>query len=105
MLGIFATQAAVAIRASRVARGSRLMLRAALAVAGEEGPAGADLGASFASIAAELDGEDETPFWQLVDRLSALGDLSDPELELVTDILAVVARHRPRPSTYRRRTR
>ena len=65
MLGIFAAQAAVAICASRGARGSRLMLRAALAVVGEEGPAGADLGAIFASIAADLDGEDEIPFWQL----------------------------------------
>lgn len=105
MLGIFAAQAAVAIRGSRVARGSTQLLRAALEGAGDGVVGSAAVDALFASAAAGLDSEDEAPFWRLVDQLSAPREPSDAELELLTDILGVVTRQRTQASTYRRRAR
>lgn len=105
MLGIFAAQAAVAIRASRVSRGARELLRAALAQVAAGRFADADLDALFASTAGTLDGEDGPPFWRLVDRLSMLRRLPDGELALIIDILDVVERHRGAGGTYRRRGR
>ena len=37
--------------------------------------------------------DDESPFWQLVDRVAQIRSLTDRELRLVSDILEVVARH------------
>ena len=41
----------------------------------------------------ELDADAEAPFWQLVDRVAQMRNLSDRELRLVSDILEVVATH------------
>ena len=42
----------------------------------------------------ELDNDEETQFWGLVDQVSSLRGLGDSELELVGDILQVVAAHK-----------
>src|SRR3990170_1536920 len=42
-----------------------------------------------------FDRDDDAPFWSLVAAVSRLRDLGGRELALVTDILDVVARHRP----------
>ena len=44
----------------------------------------------------ELDADAETPFWQLVDRVAQMRNLSDRELRIVADILEVVATHASR---------
>ena len=43
------------------------------------------------AAAAELDTDDDSPFWVLVDRVAQMRSLSDRELRLVSDILEVVA--------------
>jgi hypothetical protein len=48
------------------------------------------------AAAAELDADAEIPFWQLVDRVAEMRNLSDREQRLVSDILAVVATHASR---------
>ena len=44
----------------------------------------------------ELDTDEDAPFWQLVDRVARLRDLSDREQRLVSAILEVVADHASR---------
>ena len=46
---------------------------------------------------AGLDLDDDAPFWGLVELLTRPAGLSDRELQLVTEILAVVARLNARP--------
>jgi Trp operon repressor len=48
------------------------------------------------AASAEIDTDEETPFWQLVDRVARLRELSDREQRLVADILGVVAAHATR---------
>jgi GAF domain-containing protein len=50
----------------------------------------------------ELDVDDESPFWSLVDQVSSLRDLGEGELELVGDILRAVAGHRQHRSRFGR---
>ena len=50
--------------------------------------------ALVSAVAGELDVDEETPFWALVDEVSRLRDLGESELDLVGDILRVVAEHR-----------
>ena len=51
-------------------------------------------GGELAAVAGELDVNEDTPFWALVDEVSRLRDLGESELDLVGDILRVVAEHR-----------
>ena len=106
LLGVFARQAAAAIEAARVGRDSERLLRNALAaIGGQELDADA-LDALMAEAAAELDRDDEAPFWRLVDRVAQLRDTNDVDLELVEEILEVVSRHRShRLGRYGRRPR
>ena len=56
----------------------------------------ADVDELVSQVTAELDSDEEVPFWRLVDRVAQLRDLSDRELSLVSDILEVVAAHAAR---------
>jgi GAF domain-containing protein len=92
LLAVFARQAAAAIRASRVQRDSERLFRAVLGAIGD------DLDEStvdtlVSAAAGELDVDEETPFWQIVDRVAQLRELGDREMSLVADILGVVAAH------------
>ena len=92
LLAVFATQAAAAIRAARVQRDSERLLRAVMArVADEASEEQVDDLVSAAT--AELDTDAEAPFWQLVDRVAQMRNLSDREMRIVSDILEVVATH------------
>lgn len=102
MLGAFARQASLALQASRVARDAATLLRRVLAT---EAEASQDIDARFALVAADLDDEDEAPFWRLVDRLAALAQRPERELALVGDLLALVVSHQAAPAAYRRRGR
>ncbi|HEY7025434.1 MAG TPA: GAF domain-containing protein [Candidatus Limnocylindrales bacterium] len=95
LLAVFATQAAAAIRAARVQRDSERLLRAVIARVGEDITED-QIDDLVSAAAAELDSEEETPFWQLVDRVAEMRNLSDREQRLVSDILGVVATHASR---------
>jgi hypothetical protein len=51
----------------------------------------------------ELDDNAATPFWVLVDQVSRLRDLGESELDLVSDILDVVATHQSHRGRFGRR--
>ena len=93
LLGVFARQAAAAIRAARVQRDTEQLLRTALTRIGGGDVSADDVDLLVSSVTVGLDTDDETPFWRLVDRVAQLRDLTDRELRLVTDILEVVAAH------------
>jgi GAF domain-containing protein len=95
LLAVFATQAAAAIRAARVQRDSERLLRAVIARVGEDTTED-QVDVLVSAAAAELDADAEIPFWQLVDRVAEMRNLSDREQRLVSDILAVVATHASR---------
>jgi GAF domain-containing protein len=95
LLAVFASQAAAAIRAARVQRDSEQLLRAVLERLGDD-MSPEQIDSLVGAAAMELDAEEETPFWQLVDRVAALRELSDREQLLVADILEVVASHAAR---------
>lgn len=102
LLGVFARQAAAAIEAARTGRDSARLLRDVLgAIAGDELGEEA-LDALVEASAAELDREDEAPFWRLVDQIARIRGSSDTDLELVAEILDAVARHRGRGGRRRR---
>jgi GAF domain-containing protein len=95
LLAVFARQAAAAIRAARVQRDSEQLLRTVLArVDGELDESALD--ALVGAAATGLDTDEDAPFWQIVDRVARLRELSDREQRLVADILEVVAAHASR---------
>ena len=95
LAGVFARQASVAIRASRVERDVASLVAAALeALAGGEAPAdGVD--ALVAAAVADVGGPDD-PLWPLVEQVAALRRASPEQVELVTAILGVLVRQAER---------
>jgi GAF domain-containing protein len=96
LLAVFARQAAAAIRAARVQRDTTQLLRTVLTRLGEGDVSAEDTDALVSAATAELDTDSESPFWQLVDRVAQLRDLSEGDMRLVNDILEVVAAHAAR---------
>ena len=92
LLAVFAGQATVAIAAARVQRDTARLLRSVLS---DIGPDLADdqVEALVASATANLDADEESPFWRIVDQVARMMELSDRELALVADILEAVAGH------------
>lgn len=95
LLAVFATQATVAIAAARVQRDTTRLFRAALAGLDAEVPAD-EIDGLVGRLTADLDPDDESPFWRIVDQVARLRGLSDRETALVADILDVVATHAAR---------
>jgi GAF domain-containing protein len=95
LLAVFAGQATVAIAAARVQRDTDLLLRGVLAqidpALDEE-----QLDRLVSAATTDLDADDDAPFWRLVDQVARLRSLTDREVDLVTDILDVVAAHAAR---------
>lgn len=104
LAGVFARQATVAIRASRVERDTAALIRTVLAeLAGDDAPAdGID-----ALVAAALEGlgDDDDPLWPLVEHIAAIRGTSPEQLELVTALLEVLARQSGRGRARRSATR
>jgi len=99
LIGVFAAQATVAIAAAKVMRDTTRLVAASLAdLNAETTPEDAE--AVVSRVTAGLDTDDDSPFWRVVDQVARLRGLTDRELVLVADILAVVAadaeRHRGR---------
>jgi len=96
LLAVFARQAAAAIRAARVQRDTQRLFAAVLARIGQENVSEEQVSDIVSAITTDLETDDEVPFWQLVDRVARVRNLSDRELRLVSDILEVVANHASR---------
>src|SRR5688572_22386467 len=96
LLAVFARQAATAIRAARVQRDTGKLLRSVLAELGQGEVSDEGVEQLVSAATAELDRDEEAPFWQLVDRIGRLRALSDREIRLVSDILEVIADHASR---------
>ena len=97
LLAVFANQAATAIEASKVQRDTTRLLRAAIIAVAEESLDEDAVEALVGAATSGLDPDDATPFWSLVELLTRARSMSDRELQLVTEILGVVARVNARP--------
>lgn len=93
LLAVFAGQAATAIAATRIQRDLPTLMATALRQLTPEMDA-EQVSALVTAATIDLDVDEETPFWALVDEVSRMRDLGESELELVGDILRVVAEHR-----------
>jgi GAF domain-containing protein len=95
LAGVFARQASVAIRASRVERDVAALLGGVLgALAGEEAaPDGVE--ALVTAAVADIGGPDD-PLWPLAEQIAALRRASPEQLELVAALLAVLVRQAER---------
>lgn len=102
LASVFARQAAVAIRASRVERESAALLDAVVRlVLGPEVPAGT-VDEVVASAVEDLDRDDTGRLWALVEQVARVRNADPEQLSLVTDLLAVVADHAGRRRSGRR---
>ncbi len=111
LAGVFARQATVAIRSSRVERDTASLLRTVLSAAAATRPSGsggpatgpgpdtaadavsaADIDAIVADATAGLDGGIDDPLWALADEIARLREADPAELDLVRELLAVLVR-------------
>jgi GAF domain-containing protein len=92
LAGVFARQAAIAISASRVERdvGTLLATAAATLLGGEPS---ADIEEVVGRATAGLDGADESRLWELADLIARVRRADPDQLELVVELLGVLARH------------
>jgi signal transduction protein with GAF and PtsI domain len=107
LASVFARQAAVAIRASRVERDTRALLLAIVeAWVAEPGgaPAGETANAFVDRATADLGRDDESGLWGLVDAVARIRRAHPEQIALVTDLLGALAAHadRARPRGGRR---
>jgi GAF domain-containing protein len=93
LMGVFAAQAATAIAVTRAQRELPHLLRSAFDRASNGAMTDAQLDALVSAASADLDLEDESPYWRLADQVAQLRHLGEQELSLVNDILAAVAAH------------
>jgi GAF domain-containing protein len=98
---VFARQATVAIRATRIERDTASLLRSVLGAIS----AGAGAGGSSATIdveavvrdaIADLDGDDDEALWALADEIARLRTLDPGQIDLVRELLAVLVRRAER---------
>ena len=97
---IFARQATVAIRASRIERGTATLLRSVLtglsvvdaAERAEGDAAGFDVETMIREATAGLDGDDEGALWGLADDIARLRTADPAEIDLLRELLAVLVR-------------
>ena len=102
LAGVFARQAAIAISASRVERDvGTLLATAAATLLGSE-PSG-DIEELVARATAGLDGADESRLWELADLIARVRRADPAQLDLVVELMAVLARHAEKASRRGRR--
>jgi GAF domain-containing protein len=102
LASVFARQAAVAIRASRVERDTRALLLAIVEAWVEDDSAPSATASAIVDRAtSDLGRDDESGLWALVDAVARIRRANPEQLALVTDLLGVLATHadraRPRP--------
>jgi GAF domain-containing protein len=100
MAGVFARQAAVAISASRVERDVASLLRATLTdlASPDAPPDPASLDELVAAATSDLDRDDDSRLWGLVEQVARIRHAHPASLELVTDLLEALARQAERES-------
>jgi GAF domain-containing protein len=103
LASVFARQAAVAIRVSRLERDTASLLRGVLVAIAAD--AGADVDVVVAEAIAGLDGEDDGALWGLADAIARLRAADPTELELVSELIDVLARRAERAGDARTRRR
>ena len=100
---VFARQATVAIRATRIERDTASLLRSVLGTLGAE--AASDGAGSSATIdveavvrdaIADLAGDDDGALWALADEIARLRTLDPGQIDLVRELLAVLVRRAER---------
>ena len=102
LAGVFARQATVAIRSSRLERDTAELLRAVLGAAGD--PANADdVDTIVGNAVAGLDADGSDPLWALADEIARLAATDPAQLDLVRELLAVLVRRAGRASAGRSR--
>jgi GAF domain-containing protein len=112
LASVFARQATVAIRASRVERETGELIRVALgsiAAAGPDDPGvgagGGDVDAIVAAAIADLGRDDDTALWALADEIGRLRAAAPAEIDLVRELVAVLVRRAERAGDARARHR
>lgn len=99
LAGVFARQATVAIRSSRIERDTAGLLRAVLLGADTAEPEPEPDAALDEIIAAEvrtLDADGDDPLWALADQIARLRAADPGQLDLVRELLAVLVRRADR---------
>ena len=97
LLAIFARQATTAITATRVQRDSVRLLREILRQIADESMSDEQVETVVSAATQALDDDpDAGPFWRLVDHVSLMRGLGERDMNLVGEILEVVARHAQR---------
>jgi hypothetical protein len=110
LAAVFARQASVAIRASRVERDVASLLATTLReLAGAGAGVGADDAATIDALVARAvatlgDGEDAGP-WRMADLIARLRDADPAQIGLVTELLEVLERRAIRSARARRGAR
>ena len=94
LASVFARQATVAIRSSRIERDAAALLRAVLSAA--DGTESREVGEIVAEAVADLDDPDADPLWALADEIARLRAADPAELDLVRELLAVLVRRAER---------
>ncbi|MEA2536116.1 MAG: hypothetical protein QOF11_350 [Chloroflexota bacterium] len=107
LAGVFARQATVAIRASRVERDLGSLLRATLHDQSKASgaPSQGALDELVRAGTERLDREDDSRLWALVEQVARIRGSDPDRLELVTDLLGAIARQGERDARARRRGR
>jgi GAF domain-containing protein len=100
LAGVFARQATVAIRVSRLERDTAALLRTALLAAGDPGNA-EEVDAIVAGAVAGLDADGTDPLWALADEVARLAAADPAQLDLVRELLAVLVGRAGRASATR----
>ena len=103
LASLFARQAAVAIRASRLERDAAALLASALTAIAPDAPAEVD--AIVADAVAGLGSDDDGALWALADEIARLRAADPAELDLVRELLAVLVRRAERAGDARARRR
>lgn len=102
LAAVFARQATVAIRASRVERDAASLLRAVVDRLSDANVSDAALNEIVAAATDDLGRDDDTRLWALVEQVARVRAADPAQLELVTDLLAVLAQHTERGQRGRR---
>ena len=103
LASVFARQAAIAISASRVERDVASLL--ATVIAALAGPEAAGVDEIVATATAGLEGDEGSPLWALVEQVARVRRADPAQLELVADLLSVLADHAERGARGRSRRR
>lgn len=103
LAAVFARQATVAIRASRVERDTGTLIRSTLAALAADPDAPVD--DLVALAVAGLDDDDDGALWQLTDEIARLRAADPAQLDLVRELLDVLVRRAERSGEARTRRR